>query len=168
MSEGSMRPKRKRSGRRGTIIVLGLLLIGAGLVVFRYSADIAGQLDSYISPPPDGGNITGLGSPGAWYLPYAVWGFGFTLIGLGGTMVRSAFMSATMGGAGGGVMGGSAMAPDMLDSYMQQALSTARGTTTYPGAGSASPKEVVKVRCRNCGNLEMEDATYCRKCGQPL
>ncbi len=47
------------------MIVLGLILIGAGLVVFRYSADIAGRLDSYISPPPDNGNMTGLGSPGA-------------------------------------------------------------------------------------------------------
>jgi len=82
------------------MVILALVLIGAGLIVFRYSADIAGQLDSYISPPPaDSGNITGLISPGAWYLPYAVWGFGFTLIGLGGTMLRSAFMSTVMGGA---------------------------------------------------------------------
>src|SRR3989442_6213583 len=78
------------------MIVLGLILIGAGLVLFRYSADIAGQLDSYINPPPDSGNITGLGSPGAWYLPYAVWGFGFTLIGLGGTMLPRAVLSVVM------------------------------------------------------------------------
>src|SRR2546428_781393 len=82
LSAGGMGPKRRR-GRRGRIIIMGLVLIGAGLVVFRYSAYIAGQLDSYISPPPtDGNNITGLVSPGGWYLPYAVWGFGFTLIRL--------------------------------------------------------------------------------------
>jgi len=150
------------------MVILGLVLIGAGLIVFRYSADIAGQLDSYISPPPaDSGNITGLVSPGGWYLPYAVWGFGFTLIGLGGTMLRSAFMSSMMGGVG-AMAGGSSMSPDMIDTYMQQALSTARGTTGQPGAGPAPPKEVVKVKCRNCGNLEAEDATYCRKCGEPL
>jgi predicted RNA-binding Zn-ribbon protein involved in translation (DUF1610 family) len=145
------------------MIVMGLVLIGAGLLVFRYSADIAGRLDSYISPPPDTGNVTGLMSPGGWYLPYAVWGFGFTLIGLGGTMLRSAFMSTMMGGAG-----GSSMSPDMIDTYMQQALSGARTTTGQPGTGSVPPKEVVKVKCRNCGNLEMEDATYCRKCGERL
>src|SRR3989442_9453155 len=96
------------------MIVLGLILIGVGLVLFRDSADIAGQLDSYINPPPDSGNITGLGSPGAWYLPYAVWGFGFTLIGLGGTMFRRAFMSGVIGGAQGAMGGGagvSARAP---------------------------------------------------------
>src|SRR5207245_10479379 len=98
------------------MVVLALLLIGAGLVVFRSSADIAGQLASYISPPPDNGsNITGLVSPGGWYLPFAVWGFGFTLIGLGGTMLRSAFMSAVRGGAGGAMGGGAAMSPDALE-----------------------------------------------------
>ncbi len=163
-----MRPKRRRSARRGRMVILALVLIGAGLIVFRYSADIAGQLDSYISPPPaDSGNITGLISPGAWYLPYAVWGFGFTLIGLGGTMLRSAFMSTVMGG-GGGVAGGPSMSPDMIDTYMQQALSTARGTTGQTGTSPTPPREIVKVKCRNCGNLEAEDATYCRKCGEPL
>ncbi|HWM52163.1 MAG TPA: hypothetical protein VNP71_03265 [Thermoplasmata archaeon] len=164
MAEGLVRPKRKRSGHRGRMVVLGLILIGAGLVVFRYSADIAGQLDSYISPPPVTGNVTGLVSPGGWYLPYAVWGFGFTLIGLGGTMLRSAFMSGMMGG----MAGGSGMSPDMLETYMQQAFSTTRGATNTPGAGPAPPTEVVKVKCRNCGNLEMEDAAFCRKCGEPL
>ncbi len=167
MSAGAMGPKRRR-GRRGTMIIMGLVLIGAGLVVFRYSVYIAGQLDSYISPPPtDSNNITGLVSPGGWYLPYAVWGFGFTLIGLGGTMLRSAFMSSLIGG-GGGMAGGSSVSPDMLDTYMQQALSGARSMTGQAGTGPAPPKEVVKVKCRNCGNLEAEDATYCRKCGQPL
>jgi len=151
------------------MIIIGLVLIGAGLVVFRYSAYIAGQLDSYISPPPaDSGNITGLVSPGGWYLPYAVWGFGFTLIGLGGTMLRGALMSTMMGGGGGAMAGGSSISPDMIDTYMKQALSGARGTTGQPGTGSTPPKEVVKVKCRNCGNLEADDATYCRKCGEPL
>src|SRR5207245_9129791 len=131
------------------MVVLGLILIGAGLVVFRYSADIAGQLDSYISPPPtDGNSITGLVSPGGWYLPYAVWGFGFTLIGLGGTMLRSAFMSGMMG-VGGGMAGGSSMSPDMLDTYMQQALSGARGSTGQPGTGPTPPKENGKGWSRN-------------------
>jgi len=150
------------------MVLLGIILIAAGLVVFRYSADIAGQLDSYISPPPDSGNVTGLMSPGGWYLPFAVWGFGFTLIGLGGTMLRSAFMSTMMGGASGGMAGGSAMSPDMLETYMQQALTTTRGSTSRPGGSPAPPKEVVKVKCRNCGNLEMEDAAFCRKCGEAL
>src|SRR2546430_14687497 len=114
-----MGPKRRR-GRRGRIIIMGLVLIGGGLVVFRYSAYIAGQLDSYISPPPtDGNHIPGLVSPGGWYLPYAVWGFGFTLIGLGGTMLRSAFMSGMMG-VGGGMAGGSSISAESVGTCIHQ------------------------------------------------
>ncbi len=29
-------------------------------------------------------------------------------------------------------------------------------------------KEVVKVKCRNCGYLETEDAEFCSKCGQTI
>src|SRR5207245_10573424 len=117
------------------MVVLGLILIGAGLVVFRYSAEIAGQLDSYISPPPDSGsNMTGLVSPGGWYLPFAVWGFGFTLIGLGGTMLRSACMSAAMGGGGGPIGGGAGMSPDILETCRKPAVAGTRAATGNRGA----------------------------------
>ncbi len=29
-------------------------------------------------------------------------------------------------------------------------------------------KEIVKVKCRNCGYLETEDAEFCSKCGQTI
>ena len=29
-------------------------------------------------------------------------------------------------------------------------------------------KEVVKIKCRNCGYLETEDAEFCSKCGQTM
>ena len=29
-------------------------------------------------------------------------------------------------------------------------------------------KEVVKIKCRNCGYLETEDAEFCSKCGQAV
>jgi hypothetical protein len=30
------------------------------------------------------------------------------------------------------------------------------------------PKEIIKIRCRNCGYLETEDAEFCSKCGQRM
>jgi hypothetical protein len=33
---------------------------------------------------------------------------------------------------------------------------------------SLGGKEVVKIKCRNCGYLETEDAEYCSKCGQVM
>jgi len=153
------------------LIVAGLVSIGAGLFVFRYASDIALQVGGYVSPPPPGGsNFTGSGfSEG--YLPFIIWGFGFTLIGSGGAMLRRALMSP-MGGASragmmSGMTGGAGMAsPDMIDTYMQQALAANR---VAPNSLNPAPaKEVVRIKCRNCGSLEAEDASFCRKCGNPL
>jgi len=36
------------------------------------------------------------------------------------------------------------------------------------GADPLSNESIVKVKCRNCGYLENEDAIYCGKCGKPL
>src|SRR5947199_3862059 len=36
------------------------------------------------------------------------------------------------------------------------------------GANPLKSESVVKVKCRNCGYLESEDAIYCGKCGKPL
>lgn len=35
-------------------------------------------------------------------------------------------------------------------------------------ASAAAPKETVKVKCRNCGSLEAEDAAFCHTCGQAI
>ncbi len=34
--------------------------------------------------------------------------------------------------------------------------------------GPEPPTTVVKVKCKSCGYLDTEDATYCSRCGQPL
>ncbi len=36
------------------------------------------------------------------------------------------------------------------------------------GGNPLRSESVVKVKCRNCGYLENEDAIYCGKCGKPL
>lgn len=90
MSLGLARPRRPKSGRRKVVqVVFGLALIAAGLAVFRYATDIARPVEGLVAPPPEGGNVTGLGSQ-LDYLPLLVWGFGFTLIGLGGNALRIA------------------------------------------------------------------------------
>jgi hypothetical protein len=30
------------------------------------------------------------------------------------------------------------------------------------------PKEIIKIKCRDCGYLETEDAQFCSKCGKPI
>ena len=172
MAEALTRARKPRSGRRKiALILIGLAMIGAGILVFRYASDIAGQVGDLIGPPPSSGdNITGSGFSQAGYLPFIVWGFGFTLIGSGAAMIRSAFLSSMTGSMGGMGMGGAAggMSEDSLNAYMQQALSASQRTAMQAGAVAPAAKEVVKIKCRNCGSLEAEDAAFCRKCGQPI
>lgn len=171
MAAGLTRTRRPRSGQRKIVmVVVGLILIGAGLFVFRYASDIANQIGAYISPPPGGENNTVSVFSQGGYLPFVVWGFGFTLIGIGATMIRGAFMSSLMGSMGGASLGGvGGMSPDAMNAHMQQALSAAQSTNAPQSAlQSAAEREVVKIKCRTCGSLEAEDAAYCRKCGNPL
>jgi len=164
-----MRSRRPRPGRRRIgLIVVGLLLIAAGLFVFRYASDISVRVGGLVSPPPQGGsNYTGAGfSEG--YLPFIVWGFGFSLIGAGGAMLRRAVLSPMGSASMGRMMGGAGMAsPEMMDSYMQQALASTRLASSSVNPQNAT-KEVVRIKCRNCGSLEADDAEFCRKCGKPL
>ena len=49
-------------------------------------------------------------------------------------------------------------------------LSEAAGQGLERGFGAIplGRESIVKVKCRNCGYLENEDAIYCGKCGKPL
>jgi hypothetical protein len=150
------------------LIVTGLVLIAAGLFVFRYASEISLRVSGLVSPPPSGGSSPAGSGFSEGYLPFIVWGFGFSLIGAGGAMLRSAVMSPMGGASVGGMMGGAGTAsPEMIDSYMQQALASTRtlGSSQNP---QNPAKEVVRIKCRNCGTLEAEDAAFCRKCGKPL
>ena len=44
----------------------------------------------------------------------------------------------------------------------------AEGLKKEFGTSPLRGESVVKVKCRNCGYLENEDAIYCGKCGKPL
>jgi hypothetical protein len=150
------------------LILTGLVLIGAGLFVFRYASDISVQVSGVVSPPPPGGSNPAGSGFSEGYLPFVVWGFGFSLIGAGGAMLRRAVMSPMGGASVGGMMGGTGMgSPEMINSYMQQALASNQ-TVAGPSTPQNSAKEVVRIKCRNCGTLEAEDAAFCRKCGKPL
>ena len=42
------------------------------------------------------------------------------------------------------------------------------GAFAGDGAWGGRGREVVKVKCRGCGFLEMEDARFCSKCSKPI
>jgi membrane protease subunit (stomatin/prohibitin family) len=56
----------------------------------------------------------------------------------------------------------------MMDTYLQQAMAASGRAAANQPAPQPPAKEVVRIKCRNCGSLEAEDAAFCRKCGKAL
>jgi len=161
MATGRPRSRRRRLAGFG----MGIVFFAVGLFVLFYSTEIANRLAPYFPAEPAGPSGTA-GLAYASYVPYMVWGFGISLIGAGAGLFRMALMTSVMGmGAGGmGGLGGVPMSPDLMQAQVAQmeTLAARAQVATSP------PKADVRVKCRNCGNLEAEDAEFCRKCGKPL
>jgi len=133
---------RIKIAKRGKImIILGLIIIVTGIILV----------------------VSGITSQGLFGLTVAG-GFsiviGFAIAGFGGQ-----FLFASKAGK--------------ITQYFAKESSPAMKTTSEAVAdGIASglkkhgmgigQKEVIKVKCRNCGYLETEDAEFCSKCGKSL
>ena len=157
--------RSRRAGRRLGRIAIGLVLVGAGLLVLANSTRIAGLVSAYVNPAPDPASAVTSSSYSESYFPFVVWGFGFSLIGYGAAVLRGGFR-ASFGRGRSGLVAGGVESSEVLNAYMQQAMSTV--PTAVPQTPRFPPREVVRIKCRNCGSLEAEDVAYCRKCGQPL
>ena len=142
------------------IIGLGIGFILAGLFVIVDQAFVAAELQPLI------GSAAGTADPSGGLTPfgttsYLVYVIAIGLIGTGAGLVRMTFHGAVtgyaMGGTGVGAMG---MSPEAMQSLL--ASSTAAMNRMPPGTTT------VKVKCKNCGSLEEEDAKFCHKCGQAM
>ena len=61
-----------------------------------------------------------------------------------------------------------ATAPSMKYTTEQVTDGLATGLKKHGMGIGTGGKEVVKIKCRNCGYLETEDAEFCSKCGQSM
>jgi ribosomal protein L40E len=159
---GSGTAKKPRTIRtRLLAIAISVVSILVGLYILTNQTFVASAIQPYIgsalgAPGPAADGLVPYGS-----LSYVVYAVGFGLIASGGAMLRMMFRSSMVNLASGGpAMGGLGMSPEA----MQNAL-----TASMARIGTAAaPTPQVKVKCRNCGSLEEEDAAYCRKCGKPI
>ncbi len=62
------------------------------------------------------------------------------------------------------------VAPVVADAVSYVATESAAdvGAAARALQGATPPAEVVKVKCRACGSLEREKASFCSSCGKPL
>lgn len=147
-------------------MALGLIFVLLGAGVFLFSSDISDRVRTFVQPDGDPTDPTGIGQ--TWYASYAVYGFALALIGVGAGLVRSAFHMSIQSYMTGGSAMGAGPSPEFLEAISTGGLLHNQLAKADAERVAASEKTVVKIKCRNCGNLESEDGAFCRKCGQPL
>jgi hypothetical protein len=148
----TMKENARRKGR--TLITFGLLIVVVGLAILIWgftaiSFDISdpGSFDtSFIWKVAVGGGLAAIG-----IMPFAI-GMYFYMASKMDKIAK--FYSRATGGA-------------MKYSTENVADGFASGLSKH-GMSIGGGKEVVKIKCRNCGYLETEDAEFCSKCGQTM
>lgn len=158
--------KKVHMGRRRLVgIGLGLGTLAVGLFVLVDQAWVGAQLQPVLGSALGSGGPATAGLTPYGSLSYVVYAIGLGLVLSGVGLMRSIFRSSVSsyvsGGGPGGAMG---LNPDALQNMMKASMAQA----AVISSGATPSKEVVKVKCRNCGSLEAEDAAYCHKCGQAI
>ena len=164
-------PKKKKvhMGRRRLVgLGLGIGTLAVGAFVLVDQAWVGAQLQPFIGSALGAGNTTMAGLTPYGSLSYVVYAIGFGLVMSGIGLTRSIYRSSVssyISGGGPGAMGGAmGINPDSINEMMKTSMAHMSAMT----ATTAQPKETVKVKCRNCGSLEAEDAAFCHKCGKPM
>jgi hypothetical protein len=146
-----MKENARRKGR--TLITFGLVIVvlGLAILIWGFSAisfDFSdpGDFDtSFIWKIAVGGGLAGIG-----IIPFAI-GMYFYMASKAEKI--SGFYSRATGGA---------------MKYSTEKVTDGFATGLEKHGMGLGGKEVVKIKCRNCGYLETEDAEFCSKCGQPM
>ncbi len=147
----TMKENARKKGR--SLITIGLLVVIVGLVIliwgFIQIGGIGlGDMDfSFIWKIAVGGGLAAIG-----IIPFGV-GMYFYMASKMDKI--SKFYSRATGGA-------------MKYSTEQVTDGFATGLQKHGMSIGGGGKEVVKIKCRNCGYLETEDAEFCSKCGQAM
>ncbi len=140
----------------------GLALLAFGFILF-----VSGFLLFVLSPKPDifvvGFDETTRQMDELMARSVIVTFLGFALIAAGGFMFRFGMVRPVTG----------YVASEAAPAIASVTESIGRGLASFGGIpvrieGEQRPVTVIRVKCRNCGYLESEDATYCSKCGKPV
>ena len=145
----TMKENARKKGRM--LITIGLSMVVVGFAILIWGLTELGGLDfdgfSFIWKISVGGGLTAIG-----IIPFAV---GMYLYMASKMDKIAKFYSRATGGA-------------MRYSTEQVTDGFASGLQKHGMSIGGGGKEVVKIKCRNCGYLETEDAEFCSKCGQAM
>jgi hypothetical protein len=151
------------SGRR--LVRLGASLLVAGLVLFLLGGVLpflamAGFMENpWGSGGPGFGGFGGFGSfVSSVVLSFLLSTIGIVLMAVGGFALWLGLVRPVSG----------YVATEASPAIQTAATAIGSGLREVGFGGGARGGTVVRVKCRNCGYLETEDAEYCSKCGQRM
>jgi hypothetical protein len=95
---------------------------------------------------------------GSFFLSFLLGAVGVILVGVGGLALRLGMVRPVSG----------YLATEAGPAIRTASSAIGAGLRDVGFGPSAAPPTVVRVKCRNCGYLETEDAEFCSKCGQRM
>lgn len=135
---------------------LGVVLVVVGLGLFFGSFALPFfAIQNFMQDPFGPGASPPFAS---FFLAFVLGGLGIVLLGLGGAALKLGLVRPVSGYVVGEAAPAIRMGAEVVGTGLREGW----------GATPAAPATVVKVKCKSCGYLDTEDATYCSKCGQPL
>ena len=143
--------KKEISNERKIAYYGGMALTVIGVLTFLSTFLIVLNPDCFFENPSMGGFMT---------RPI----IGFILIGLGGFLAKV----GARGAAGSGLILDPKKAREDLSPWSSMAGGMVNDVLKETTIGSAGAKEIIKVKCRGCSELNDEDAKFCKNCGQTI
>ena len=135
---------------RGSLTAIGAVLIVIGIILFLAAAT---TLMAPSSNPFDfAANQARMSSA------FGTAVVGMILLGVGGVALRLGLIRPVT----------TYVASEASPAIERVSEAAGEGLRQGFGANPLQSGSIVKVKCRNCGYLENEDAVYCGKCGKPL
>src|SRR5437879_7112621 len=135
---------------RGSLTAIGGVLVVIGIILFLVAATTLTALSS--SPFDFAASQARMSSA------FGTAVVGMILLGVGGVALRLGLVSRVT----------SYVASEASPAIERVSEAAGEGLRQGFGATPLQSGSVIKVKCRNCGYLENEDAIYCGKCGNPL
>jgi hypothetical protein len=134
---------------------VGIAFLGVGLLLFLLSfVPIFLALNSFMQNP-----FGSAGSMfGSFFLSFLIGAIGIITMGVGGFALRFGLVRPVT----------SYVATEASPAIQTAATAFGAGFREAGIGGAGLAGTVVRVKCRNCGYLETEDAEFCSKCGQRM
>ena len=134
---------------------VGIALMGIGLVLFFLSfVPILLAFNRFMQDP-----FGSAGSMfGSFFLSFLIGAIGIITLGVGGFALRLGLVRPLTG----------YVATEAAPAIQTAATAFGAGLREAGFGASGVAGSLIRVKCRNCGYLETEDAEFCSKCGQRM